>query len=205
MSKLVVTTYLTLDGVMQAPGTPDEDRRGGFAHGGWLEPYFDDELRCLVADWISRAEAFLLGRRTYELFAAHWPRFPDPLDPIAYQLNSRPKYVASRTLSRVDWEDTTLLGGDVAEEVAKLKAQPGREIQVQGSGDLVRTLMRHGLVDEYRLWQFPVVLGTGRRLFDGGAVPAAFRPVGTVTTGSGVVVHRYEPAGEVAHGSFALE
>src|SRR5690606_14050145 len=142
MRKLVVGTFTTLDGVMQAPGGPDEDREGGFEHGGWLVPYFDDEFAQAMNDWTLKAGAFLLGRKTYEIFAASWPNSTDPDDQAAVALNNRPKFVASRTLTTVDWHNSSLLEGDVALAVAALKAEPGDEIQVHGSGDLLQTLLR---------------------------------------------------------------
>src|SRR5512134_2868308 len=147
MRKLVVGTFVTLDGVMQAPGGPDEDRDGGFQHGGWLVPYFDERFLGIMTEWTRRAGAFLLGRKTYEIFAASWPNSTDPADEIAMALNTRPKFVASRTLAGVDWNNAILLDGEVAEEVAKLKTQDGGEIQVHGSGNLLQTLLRHDLID----------------------------------------------------------
>jgi dihydrofolate reductase len=203
--RLTMTTFLSLDGVMQAPGAPDEDRGGGFDQGGWLVPYADEDMGRVVDGWFAAADAFLLGRKTYEIFAAYWPRVTDEHNPVAAKLNSLPKYVASKTLDDVEWKGSTLLDGDVTEEVARLKARPGNELQVHGSGDLAQTLMRDGLIDEYRLFFYPVVLGAGRRLFADGSAPAALRLVDTKTTGAGVAIHVYEPAGEPAYGSFALE
>jgi dihydrofolate reductase len=200
MRKLVVSTFLTLDGVMQAPGAPDEDRDGGFEHGGWLVPFFDDVLVDVMTEWTTRAGAYLLGRKTYEIFAASWPRSTDPGDVVATALNNRPKYVASRTLDAVDWNNSTLLNGDVAEEVARLKAQDGDEIQVHGSGDLLQTLFRHDLVDTLRIWLFPVVIGSGKRLFGHGAVPASFRLLDTQQTSTGATLLVYERAGDVRYG-----
>ncbi len=200
MRKLVAGTFLTLDGVMQAPGGPDEDRDGGFPHGGWLVPFFDDRLVEVMTEWATRAGAFLLGRRTYEIFAASWPNSTDPADEIATALNTRPKLVASRTLDRVDWSNSSLLGGDVAGEVARLKAEDGGEIQVHGSGDLLQTLLRHDLVDTLRIWQFPVVLGTGKRLFGEGTIPRSFRLVDTQVSTAGAVLHVYERVGEPRYG-----
>ena len=200
MRKLVVGTFVTLDGVMQAPGGPDEDRDGGFQHGGWLVPYFDDKFLGIMTEWTKRAGAFLLGRKTYEIFAASWPKSTDPADEIAAALNTRPKFVASRTLARVEWNNASLLNGEVVEEVAKLKAQEGGEIQVHGSGNLLQTLLKHDLVDTLRIWQFPVVLGTGKRLFAEGTIPRSFRLVDTQLNTSGAVLHVYERAGGLKYG-----
>jgi dihydrofolate reductase len=204
MRKLVVGTFLTVDGVMQAPGGPDEDREGGFVHGGWSVNYWDEVMGQLITELTLKAGALLLGRKTYEIFAAHWPRVGDH-DPIAAKLNSVPKYVASRTLDEVTWNNSTLIKGDVAEAVAALKEQGGAEIQVTGSGELIQTLMEHDLVDEYRLWVFPVVLGEGKRLFARGAVPAALKLVDTKTSSTGVAVYMYERAGAIPYGSFAVD
>jgi dihydrofolate reductase len=202
--KLVVGTFLTLDGVMQAPGGPDEDRDGGFRHGGWLVPYFDEKLGEIMTEWTDRAGAFLLGRKTYEIFAAHWPKSTDPADKIATALNTRPKFVASRTLDKVSWNNSLLLNGDVAEEVAKLKGQEGGEIQVHGSGDLLQTLLQRDLIDTLRIWQFPVALGTGKRLFGKGTTPASFRLVDTQLTTTSAVLHVYERAGDLRYGEFEV-
>jgi dihydrofolate reductase len=204
MRKLVVGTFLTLDGVMQAPGGPDEDRDGGFRHGGWLVPYFDEKIGEIMTEWTRRAGAFLLGRKTYEIFAASWPKSTDPADEIATALNTRPKFVASRTLDEVTWSNSRLLKGDVAEEVAKLKAQEGGEIQVHGSGDLLQTLLRQDLVDALRIWRFPVVIGTGKRLFGKGAIPLSFRLVETQQTTTGAVLHVYERAGGLKYGELEV-
>ncbi len=204
MRKLVVGTFLTADGVMQAPGGPDEDREGGFKHGGWSVNYWDDVMGQLIVEATLQAGALLLGRKTYEIFAAHWPHVSDE-DPIAAKLNGVAKYVASRTLDEVTWNNSTLIQGDVADAVARLKEQPGGEIQVTGSADLIQTLMEHDLVDEYRLWVFPVVLGEGKRLFARGAVPAALRLVDTKTSSTGVAIHTYERAGAIQYGSFAVD
>jgi dihydrofolate reductase len=197
---LTVGTFLTLDGVMQAPGGPDEDREGGFQHGGWLVPYFDERFVEIMTDWTTRAEAFLLGRKTYEIFAGSWPKATDPADASATALNTRPKFVASQTLTEVTWRNSTLLQGDLAAAVAGLKAQDGGEIQVHGSGQLVQTLLRHDLVDALRLWQFPVVLGTGKRLFGEGTIPRSFRLVDTQVSTTGAVLHVYERAGGLRYG-----
>ena len=204
MRKLVVGTFVTLDGVMQAPGGPDEDRDDDFRHGGWLVPYFDEKLGEIMTEWTRRAGAFLLGRRTYEIFAASWPRSTDPDDEIATALNTRPKFIASRTLNEVNWNNSHLLRGDVAAEVAELKAVHGGEIQVHGSGDLLQTLLRQDLVDTLRIWHFPVVLGTGKRLFGEGAIPVGFRLVETQQTTTGAVLHVYERAGGLKYGEMEV-
>jgi dihydrofolate reductase len=200
MRKLVVGTFLTLDGVMQAPGGPNEDREGGFRHGGWLVPYFDEKFGEIMTEWTNRADAFLLGRKTYEMFAASWPKSTDPADEIATALNTRPKFVASRTLDKVDWNNVHLLKGDVAEEIAKLKVQEGGEIQIHGSGNLLQTLLSHNLIDMFRLWQFPVVVGAGKRLFGEGTIPVSFRLVDTQQTATGALLHVYERAGGLKYG-----
>lgn len=199
MRKLVAGTFLTLDGVMQAPGGPDEDRDGGFEHGGWLVPYFDDKFARIMSEWTLRAGAFLLGRKTYDIFAASWPN-AEPGDEVGNVLNTRPKYVASRTATRLDWNNSQLIEGGVANAVAKLKAADGDEIQVHGSGNLLQTLLHNDLVDELRLWMFPVVVGSGKRLFGEGAIPRSFRLIETQQTGTGAVLHVYERAGELRHG-----
>ena len=203
--RLTLHTFLTLDGVMQAPGGPDEDRDGGFAHGGWSFPYGDADFGTAMTGWFEHASAFLLGRKTYEIFSAYWPQVTDPGDPIAAKLNALPKYVASATLTSADWRNSSILAGDVVAEAAKLKEQPGDELQVHGSGGLAHTLIDHDLIDEYRLLLFPVHLGSGKKLFREGARAAALRLTGATTTGAGVVIATYQPAGPVRHGSYALD
>jgi dihydrofolate reductase len=203
--RLTLHTFLTLDGVMQAPGGPDEDTDGGFAHGGWSFPYGDEDSGRAVTGWFDHASAFLLGRKTYEIFSGYWPRVTDPDNPIASKLNALPKYVASTTLASADWQNSSILAGDVAAEVAKLKEQPGDELQVHGSGGLAQTLIDRDLIDEYRLLVFPVHLGSGKKLFRDGAKAAALRLTGTTTTGAGVVIATYQPAGPVRYGSYALD
>jgi dihydrofolate reductase len=205
MRKLIVGAFTSLDGVTQAPGGPDEDRAGGFEHGGWLVPYVDDKFLQIMTEWVGEARGFLLGRRTYDIFAAWWPKSTDPADSIAVALNTLPKYVASRTLKSVDWQNSSLIEGDVAAEVARLKQQDGGELQVHGSSDLLQTLFKHDLVDGLRLWVFPVVLGSGKRLFEGGAAPAAFRLTETQVTSTGAVLHVYERAGALEYGTMEVE
>jgi dihydrofolate reductase len=200
MRKLIVNTMISLDGVMQSPGGPDEDPTGGFTLGGWGVTYIDEEMMQRVAE--SGPYELLLGRGTYEIFAAHWPYDQGP---IADQLNSTRKHVASTTLERVDWKNSTLIAGEVAEYVASLKSQDGPEIQVHGSPGLVQTLLEHDLVDEFRMWIFPVVIGTGKRFFGEGTIPAALRLVDSQVSKTGVTINVYEPAGDVEPGSFEFD
>ena len=200
MPKIVVNAFLTLDGVMQAPGGPDEDLEGGFLHGGWQAPYVDDVMGRLVTEGITDADGFLLGRKTYEIFANYWPKVTDPNDPIAAALNSRPKYVASRGLERVAWNNSSLIKGDVVAEVRKLRQQPGRTLQTWGSTELLQTLLKHDLIDEYRLFIFPVVLGAGKRLFGNGTMPVALKQVESATSAKGATYHRLERSGKPEYG-----
>jgi dihydrofolate reductase len=204
MGRLVVTTFVTLDGVMQAPGGPDEDRSSGFEHGGWVVPHFDDETGAFIDEVFERAGSFLLGRKTYDIFTGHWPHVTDEDDIVATKLNSLPKYVASRSLEQADWQNSTVIR-DVPSEVRSLKEQPGGELQVHGSGDLIQTLIEHELVDAYNVLTFPVVLGTGQRLFAEGALPAGLRLAGSRTTGTGVVISSYEHAGKPEYGAMGLD
>ena len=200
MSKLVVTTFVTLDGVYQAPGGPDEDRTGGFEQGGWLAPHFDEEGGAVMGEVFERAGSFLLGRKTYEIFASYWPHVTDENHPVASRLNALPKYVASRSLEKAEWQGSTIIR-DVPTEVAALKEEPGGELQVHGSGDLVHSLLEHRLVDVLNLLVFPVVLGAGKRLFREGVAPTGLRPTESRMTGSRVVITSYEYAGEPEYGS----
>ncbi|MGI5243494.1 dihydrofolate reductase family protein [Dactylosporangium sp. CA-139066] len=204
MRTLLVTMFLSLDGVLQAPGGPDEDRDGGFEHGGWAVPYFDEPLIARMAGLVGRAGALLLGRRTYESFAATWPLAGDD-DPIGATMNRLPKYVASRTLDSVGWRNATLLAGDAAAAVAALKAGDGGEIQVHGSGDLVQTLLAHDLVDAFHLVTFPVLLGRGKRLFAAGTAPAGLELVNTAASATGVVVSTYARGGRLEYGAMGPE
>jgi dihydrofolate reductase len=193
MRKIVVTNSLTLDGVMQGPGRPDEDRRGGFEHGGWALPYKDPVMMTAMGEGMAQGADLLFGRRTYEDFFAVWPGRKD--NPFTTVLDNSQKYVASRTLREpLPWQNSTLLSGDVAETVARLKEQPGKDIVVLGSGDLLQTLMRHGLVDLYVLLIHPLVLGQGRRLFGDEAQRSALHLVKSVTTTTGVVIGTYQPS-----------
>jgi dihydrofolate reductase len=203
--RLTLHTFLTLDGVMQSPGAPDEDPDGHFEPGGWSFPYGDQDFVTAMTGWFDRAGAFLLGRKTYQIFAGHWPKVTDPADPIASRLNALPKYVASRTLDSVGWAHSELLGGDALAEIAKLKEQPGGELQVHGSGALAHELIEHDLVDEYRLLFFPVHLGAGKKLFRDGGRAAALRITGSSVTSTGVIIATYEPDGPVRSGSYALD
>jgi dihydrofolate reductase len=203
--RLTLHTFLTLDGVMQAPGGPEEDPSGGFSYGGWSFPYGDEDFGVAVAGWFGHASAFLLGRKTYQIFAGYWPRVTDPTDPVASKLNALPKYVPSATLTSADWHNSTLIGGDVAAEVAKLKESPGDELQVHGSGQLAQTLIGHDLVDEYRLLYFPVHLGSGKKLFRDGAKGAALRLIQSSVTSTGVIIACYQPDGPVRTGSYDLD
>ena len=201
MRKVIVQTFLTLDGVMQAPGGPDEDTSGGFAHGGWSVNYWDDRMGEVMGAAMGVPFDLLLGRRTYDIFAAYWPNASE--DEGAKPLNDATKYVASRSNPRLEWERSVLIDGDAAEGVAALKQQDGPELQVHGSGNLIQTLLRSNLVDEFRLWVFPVVIGSGRRLFAEGTVPTGLRLADSTTSTTGVVMGTYLPAGEIHLGSFA--
>jgi dihydrofolate reductase len=200
MRILAVNTFVSLDGVMQAPGGPDEDPTGGFTLGGWGANYFDDEMLRQVAE--SDPYELLLGRGTYEIFAAHWPYDEGP---IADHLNGTRKHVASTKLERVDWNNSTLISGDVAEYVSELKSQAGPEIQVHGSPGLIQTLLEHDLIDEFRLWIFPVVIGAGKRFFGDGTIPAALKLVESKVTTTGVTINTYKRAGEIDIGEMDFE
>jgi dihydrofolate reductase len=191
---LRVIEFLSLDGVMQAPGDPEEDTEGGFRHGGWQRPYFDDVLGESAVESMALTDAYLFGRKTYEKMADFWPNAPAD-DPFAQHLNSTPKYVASRTLERVEWEPTTILAGDVAAEVADLKQQPGRNIAVLGSGELVQTLIDNDLVDEFYLCVYPILLGSGKKLFRDADDVRKLDLIDSKPTTTGGVLLTYRPAG----------
>jgi len=203
MAELTITSFVTLDGVMQAPGAPEEDKSGGFAYGGWLAPHFDADMGKEIDAIFSKVDAFLLGRKTYDIFAAYWPRITDPNDLIADKLNHLPKFIASRTRTSFDWEGSAHVR-DVAGEVPLLKNRFSGELQVHGSPDLIQTLLKNGLIDEYRLFIFPVVLGKGKRLFGEGNGPSALRLVSSHATGSGVVVNVYRRGGLFKTGTAGL-
>lgn len=205
--RLTVQTFLTLDGVMQAPGGPDEDPSGSFAHGGWQAPFADQQVGEFVDELNRHASAFLFGRRTFDIFRGYWPDQTDADNAIATAINSLPKHVVSSSLDEDDvtWRgehpDTAhLVAGDVVDAVAKLKDEPGDELQVWGSGQLVQTLLRHGLVDRLRLVTYPLLLGSGRRLLADGVVPVTLEPVDVTVTDVGVVIGTYEPSGPVRVG-----
>jgi dihydrofolate reductase len=205
MASLVVTSFVTLDGIMQAPGGPREDRSGGFLHGGWVMPFADEGFGEFMNAVFDRAGAFLLGRGTFDIFAAYWPKVTDPKDPIASRLNRLPKYVASRTLDRSGWSGTTFLR-DVPGEVARLKTVDlGGELQVHGSPGLVQTLLAHELVDELHVLQFPLVLRAGKRLFGEGTVPTTFQLVASRATAKGVLMTTYRPVGRPTYGDATVQ
>ena len=200
--KLTTTTNVSVDGVMQGLGGPDEDRRGGFERGGWALPLFDDEVATFVNQIYQRADAFLFGRRTYEIFAGSWGTWDDPGDsPIWTALNMRPKYVASTTLTEPQWADTTVLSGDVAAAIGELKAKPAGELQVHGSGALVRWLFDNDLVDEVTLLTYPVVIGQGTRLFPDTGPDRALDLVDSRATTNGVTIQVYRPTGRPQYAS----
>jgi dihydrofolate reductase len=203
MRKLVVSTFLTLDGVMQAPGGPGEDDEGGFAHGGWSVNYWDEQMGQVMGEAMSVPFDLVLGRKTYDIFAAFWPNAPE--DAGGKPLNDATKYVASRSRPTLEWGPAVLIEGDAAEGIAALKQQDGPELQVHGSWDLIQTLLRHNLADEYRLWVFPLVIGSGKRLFAEGTIPAGLKLVDSAVSSTGVVIGTYQPAGEIVTGSFALD
>jgi dihydrofolate reductase len=198
--QLTITTFLSVDGVMQGPGSPDEDRSEGFDRGGWLVPLFDEATGQFITEVFDKADAFLLGRRTYEIFAGYWPKVTDADDPVASRLNDLPKYVVSTRLRSADWHNSTVVKGDIPAEVAKLKHLPGRELQVHGSGTLAQTLLENDLVDEWRLLVFPVIVGAGRRLFPDAGVATGLRLVDSRMTDSGVAIHVYKPTGRPEFG-----
>ena len=202
MRKLVACTSVSLDGVMQAPGGPEEDPADAFAFGGWAFPYWDETLDLGDRGFEGEGREIVLGRKTYEVFERFWPRLPAD-DPNARSMNGARKYVASRTRKTLEWENSVLLPGDAVEAVAALKAQPGNDLQIIGSGHLIQSLQAASLIDEYIVWTFPVVLGRGKRLFEATAKPEALRLAATKASATGVVMSTYLSAGAIAVGSFA--
>lgn len=201
MRELIVTTFLTLDGVMQAPGGPGEDEDSGFAYGGWSVTQWDDRMGEVMDQIMGKPFDLVLGRKTYDIFASYWPTAPEEAGPTK-PFNDATKYVASRGRPALEWDRSELIEGDAAEGVAKVKQQDGPELQVHGSGNLLQTLIRHNLVDRFHVWTFPVLVGTGKRLFADGTVPGALKLVDNVVSTTGVVIGTYEPAGDIVLGSF---
>jgi dihydrofolate reductase len=201
MRKLIASTFASLDGVMQAPGGPTEDPTGNFTFGGWLFAFGDEGMDISSAGFDGKDRELVLGRKTYEIFEAYWPYQPEEL-PIARTLNAARKHVASRTLKSLQWNNSSVLGGDVVSAITALKAQSGLDLQIIGSGNLIQTLQAASLIDEYNLWVYPVVLGRGKRLFEDGAKPCALRLVASKVSKSGVVMSTYVPAGDIRPGSF---
>ncbi|HZT18623.1 MAG TPA: dihydrofolate reductase family protein [Dongiaceae bacterium] len=204
MRRIIVATFISLDGVMQAPGGPEEDPTGGFTLGGWTAPYFDEALGASLGEIFGRPFDLLLGRKTYDIFAAHWPHVTDPKDPIAGVFNRVTKYVASRSNPKLTWQNSRLLGKDTVASLKKLKGEDGSDLLVQGSSELLQTLWRNGLIDEFSVLVFPLVLGKGKRLFPDGAVPAGLKLVRAQSYPTGVIVATYRPDGAVKTGSFQL-
>ncbi len=202
MRKLIVSAFASLDGIMQAPGGPDEDPTGGFAFGGWMFGFADESMDISAAGFDGKDRELVLGRRTYQIFEAYWPYQPND-DPIAKTLNAAKKHVASRTLTMLHWNNSALLQGDVVSAIVALKTQPGPDLQTIGSGNLIQTLQAASLIDEYNVWTFPVVLGRGKRLFSETAKPSALRLVRSQGSTSGVVMSTYVPGGDIQPGSFA--
>jgi dihydrofolate reductase len=205
MRKIIVLSFISLDGVMQAPGGPEEDPTGGFKHEGWVFGYFDDFFLKVMVKQMSKPFDLLLGRITYEIFAAYWPYANTSENPFAARINNAKKYVASKTLTKLDWNNSELIKGDVWNEIKKIKEEDGPEIQVHGSGNLIQMLLKHDLVDELWLKVFPITLGVGKRLFAEGTIPAGFKLLESEISPSGVIIASYERAGEVKTGSFGLE
>src|SRR5436309_15415303 len=202
MGQLIVSAMVSQDGVMQAPGGPEEDTEGGFKHGGWQMPLLDEESLSLITRDIERMDALLLGRKTYDIFAAYWPKATT--GKIADRLNNAPKFVASRSRRRLEWSNSTLIQGDLSKEVTRIKQEHG-EVHVMGSGNLVQTLLRHDLVDRIHLWVYPLLLGTGKRLFGEGTVPAGLRLTSSQAFPKGAIHLAYEPAGKPKHSDLSVE
>ena len=201
MRKLIASTFVSLDGVMQAPGGPEEDPNADFPFGGWTFPYWDEDTDISASGFDGKGRELVLGRKTYEIFEAYWP-YQAADNPVAQSLNAGKKHVASRTLTKLGWNNSTLLRGDVAAAIAALKSSPGPDLQIIGSGHLIQALQAASLIDQYHVWTFPVVLGRGKRLFEAGAMAGALRLVASQTTKTGVVMSTYVPAGDIQLGSF---
>lgn len=201
--KLTLTEFMTLDGVTQGPGAPDEDTSDGFTRGGWFVPFLDARFVELAASWLGEADALLLGRRTYVNFARDWPNITDPDDPFTEKMNGLPKYVASNSLKTAGWNPSTILSGDVPAKVSALKEQPGREVQIHGSADLAQSLLAAELIDTLRLVIAPVVIGNGRRLFPPGGTPVGLQIQDTEVTPGGLAIHVYETAASPKYGTYA--
>jgi len=202
MRKLVVLSFISLDGIMQAPGGPDEDTSDGFKFGGWTVPYFDDFSSNVMLQQLGHPFDLLLGRKTYDIFSNYWPLQTDPNNPIATALNKATKYVVSNSPLKLQWEKTVQLKGDIVEELKKLKQSTGPELQVHGSGNFIQTLLKYDLVDELWLKIFPLTLGSGKRLFENGTMPAAFKLSESSVSPKGVIVANYVRSGKVETGSF---
>ncbi len=201
MRKVIAATFISLDGVMQAPGGPEEDPTGGFEYGGWVFPHADEETGKALFELFEKPFDLLLGRKTYDIFSAFWPYVGDD-DPIGQRFNSVVKYVATRGDAELKWNKSRSLGKDVVAAIKELKAGEGPDLLIQGSGDLIQTLLRHRLIDEFKLVIFPVVLGGGKKLFAGGAIPAAMKLLRTQSSSNGVIFATYQPDGPVKTGSF---
>jgi dihydrofolate reductase len=202
MRELIANTFLTLDGVMQAPGGPEEDPSGGFEHGGWSFGYWDERMQEVMGESMSKPFDLVLGRKTYEIFAAHWPHTDEP---GAEPLNRATKHVVSTTLKKLEWANSKLIEGEVPEGIRALKEEDGPELQVHGSANLIQTMLEHGLIDEFNLWIFPLVLGKGKRLFDGGTAPAGLEVTRSEAFSTGVVMATYRTGANIKYGSFAAE
>jgi dihydrofolate reductase len=208
MRKIITNTFITLDGVMQAPGGPEEDPTGGFKYGGWSVNYWDEMMGKVIVESMSKPFDLLLGRKTYDIFAAHWPNMKNDLDKlnamIADRLNSGRKYVVSKTLAKTDWENSTLIMDDAVKEIIELKKQDGPEIQVHGSSNLIQTLLKNDLIDEFRVWTFPLTVGAGKRLFGEGTLPTGLKLLDSKTSTTGVNIATYAGSGKISIGSFML-
>lgn len=203
MRKIITTTFVTLDGVLQAPGGPEEDPTKGFNWGGWSFNYWDEIMNSTMNDFMSRKFDLLLGRYTYEIFAAHWPYISG--DPVSEKFNKANKYVVSHMKIKLDWQNSILITGNVVSELKKLKEKDGNELWVHGSGNLIQTLLANDLVDTFYIWTFPVIIGKGKRLFADGSRPQGLKLIDSKTSSTGVIITSYEPAGDLKTGSFALD